>query len=135
MVSVYLRVLEDPTGVLWHNFVKWANPYRLSRGLMCFIQLRFEEGNGIRRTEKPGCYGLYEHHSTVPLLYQLLPKGTVSRFSLTSTVCEPQPRPFTKSRRKASVQQKASHWHSNGCFTTCEPPISPLVRTTLGRSR
>ena len=22
MVSVYVRVLEDPTGVLWHNFVK-----------------------------------------------------------------------------------------------------------------
>lgn len=22
MVSVFVRVLEDPTGVLWHNFVK-----------------------------------------------------------------------------------------------------------------
>ena len=22
VVSVYVRVLEDPTGVLWHNFVK-----------------------------------------------------------------------------------------------------------------
>jgi len=22
VVSVYMRVLEDPTGVLWHNFVK-----------------------------------------------------------------------------------------------------------------
>jgi len=23
-VTVFVRVLEDPTGVLWHNFVKWA---------------------------------------------------------------------------------------------------------------
>lgn len=24
-VSVFVRVLEDPTGVLWHNFVKYAS--------------------------------------------------------------------------------------------------------------
>lgn len=24
-VTVFVRVLEDPTGVLWHNFVKWAS--------------------------------------------------------------------------------------------------------------
>lgn len=23
-ITVYVRVLEDPTGVLWHNFVKWV---------------------------------------------------------------------------------------------------------------
>jgi len=27
VVSVYVRVLEDPTGVLWHNFVKCALSY------------------------------------------------------------------------------------------------------------
>ena len=24
-ITVFVRVLEDPTGVLWHNFVKWAH--------------------------------------------------------------------------------------------------------------
>jgi len=23
-ITVYVRVLEDPTGVLWHNFVKYV---------------------------------------------------------------------------------------------------------------
>ena len=27
MITVYVRVLEDPTGVLWHNFVKWVATY------------------------------------------------------------------------------------------------------------
>jgi ubiquitin carboxyl-terminal hydrolase 7 len=28
-VSVFVRVLEDPTGVLWHNFVKCASEFSL----------------------------------------------------------------------------------------------------------
>ena len=30
MVSVFVRVLEDPTGVLWHNFVKCVRSILLS---------------------------------------------------------------------------------------------------------
>jgi ubiquitin carboxyl-terminal hydrolase 7 len=28
-ITVFVRVLKDPTGVLWHNFVKWVvqSPY------------------------------------------------------------------------------------------------------------
>ena len=31
-VSVFVRVLEDPTGVLWHNFVKYASALMLPSG-------------------------------------------------------------------------------------------------------
>lgn len=28
-MTAYVRVLKDPTGVLWHNFVKWDRPHHL----------------------------------------------------------------------------------------------------------
>ena len=47
------------------------------RDLDHFFQLRFEEGNGLRRTEKPGRHVLYELPAAVSLLHPLLPEGMV----------------------------------------------------------
>lgn len=38
-VTVYVRVLEDPTGVLWHNFVKCVLTFPISGLLIYSIQL------------------------------------------------------------------------------------------------
>lgn len=38
-ITVFVRVLKDPTGVLWHNFVKYVKTYRDLRALTLFVKL------------------------------------------------------------------------------------------------
>lgn len=103
---------------------------RLFQCLM-YLQLRFKEGNWVRRIEKPGRYRAHQYHAAVPLLHQLLPKGIGSSFPLVLTFSEPSPRLFTKSRQNISVQRRVFHWHFNASSTIYRPLINPLVCTTL----
>ena len=98
---------------------------------MCFLQLRFEEGNWIPWTEKSGRYRLYQHYGTVSLLHQSPPKGVALSFLPVPIFSEPSPRLFTKSQQKINFRQGASYWHSNASSITCRPPINLLVCTAL----
>ena len=78
-VTVFVRVLKDPTGVLWHNFAKYLNSV-----LQCHLarayrdlrnQLRLEKGNRLCRVKKPRGNMLYEFTPTIPLLHPLLPSS------------------------------------------------------------
>lgn len=44
-VTAYVRIYKDPTGVLWHNFIKSVfEPHHLAK-LAKKMKLQFEKGN------------------------------------------------------------------------------------------
>ena len=70
-ITVYVRVLEDPTGVLWHNFVKYALYAMLNLDVSDNFQLRFEERNGLCWSQEPRGHVLYELSASVTLLHEI----------------------------------------------------------------
>ncbi len=58
-VTAYVRVLKDPTGVLWHNFINYDS----------------KKETGYVGLKKPGRHLLHELAPPVPLLHTLLPQS------------------------------------------------------------
>lgn len=86
VITAFVRVLKDPTGVLWHNFHKSVDfplcPFSpvpvLTPALTPGEQLRFQEVDRSRWTEEPGSYMLHELVASISLPHQQLPKGTLT---------------------------------------------------------
>jgi hypothetical protein len=78
-ISVFVRVLEDPTGVLWHNFVKLVLVSGRNVGwftdISSYTQLRLQEGDRLRWFEEPGSNMLHELSVTIIVLYPIFPKS------------------------------------------------------------
>ena len=76
-VSVFVRVLEDPTGVLWHNFVKFVfvTPLTLSTFDPFGSQLRLQKGDWICRIEESRRDMLHELVTPITVLYTIFPQG------------------------------------------------------------
>ena len=126
-ITVFVRVLEDPTGVLWHNFVKYVSFLCSScSSANMDAQLRLQEGDGLCRPEEPGRNMLHELPPSVIILYQLLPKGAL-RVGLASWRLLIATRLCTKFPQRKITRPKASPWHYKDCSTTCRRPISQSV--------
>ena len=74
-LTVYVRVLHDSTGVLWHNFVKCVVAKIALPSSLTHLQLRLQEGNWLYRIEKRRSYVLHEHPSPILIPHTLLPQG------------------------------------------------------------
>jgi hypothetical protein len=77
-ISVYIKVIKDPTGVLWHNFKKYVIKLKtaiISILIFIFFQLRFKSCHRLRRFTQSRCYMLYEFPTSISLFHQLLQKG------------------------------------------------------------
>lgn len=84
VITAFVRVLKDPTGVLWHNFHKCGEPAS-SRMIADGCQLRFEERDRTRRAQEPGRDLLHELPPSVPLPHQQLPQGAL-QFTLARSI-------------------------------------------------
>lgn len=76
-VTVFVRVLKDPTGVLWHNFQKYMASPPCDPVLICSVQLRFKERNWLRWPQESRRYMLYELPPAIPFLHSLFPTRTL----------------------------------------------------------
>lgn len=74
-VTAYVRVVKDPTGVLWHSFQKYAVPPLPIDEMLITPQLRLQTGNWDGRVEEPRRNVLSQLLIAVLVLYQRFPKG------------------------------------------------------------
>ena len=77
-ISAYVRIYKDPTGVLWHNFLKsvriglsYYDPAECSK-------LQFEEGDRHGGSEESGSNLLSQFAPSIALLHKCFSKGMVS---------------------------------------------------------
>ena len=75
-VTAYVRIYKDPTGVLWHNFIKlvFCPQYYFMR-LLRNLQLRLEKRDWYGGPEEPRCHLLFELTSPVALFHKRIPQG------------------------------------------------------------
>lgn len=78
IITAYVRVVKDPTGVLWHSFQKCVLSGRFDRVKLTFsfLQLRLEEGDWNGGIEEPGSYMLLELTFTIAVFHKCFPQGT-----------------------------------------------------------
>lgn len=73
MVTAYVRIVKDPTGVLWHSFQKYVTalsywPFLIPSNRSS--QLRFEERNWYGRSAKSRRNMLSELSASVIIFYK-----------------------------------------------------------------
>ena len=56
-ITAYVRILVDPTGVLWHNFVECVVVNIVLPCNLTHLQLRLQERNWLCRIDKSRSYG------------------------------------------------------------------------------
>lgn len=142
-VTAFVRVLKDPTGVLWHNFVKYVALFCLSsrapgpdsefsRSLLA--QLRLETVHRLRRSQESRSNMLHELAAPISFLHLLLPQGAFpsashpSRDALADHQSFGPCRPSTKYRPTTTSPAKVSPWRSKGSSTTSKRLTNPSVR-------
>ena len=71
-VTAYVRVVKDPTGVLWHSLQKYILPCSvcLDTQLIDSAQLRLQERDRDGRVEKSRCHLLPELSPSVPVFHE-----------------------------------------------------------------
>lgn len=83
-ITAYVRVVKDPTGVLWHSFQKYStfapSPFFCSCIELSDVveQLRLQERDRHGWPSKPGCHLLLELPPSIALLYQRFSEGMKS---------------------------------------------------------
>lgn len=74
MVTAYVRIVKDPTGVLWHSFQKYVTALSSRVCLIPLsnksIQLRFEERDWYGRSAKPRRDMLSQLSTSVIIFYK-----------------------------------------------------------------
>ena len=107
-VSAYVRIYKDPTGVLWHNFIKSVFHCVPIAHLSKSAQLQFEKGDWDGRPQESGRNMLPEFLASIIILYKCLPKGEVYIHSriplLTRLGCLPNT--YRKRIRTQNVKQR-----------------------------
>lgn len=74
-VTAYVRIYKDPTGVLWHNFLKSVLVCLSGRKAAKISKLQFQKGDRHGGSQKPGGNLLFELAPPITLLYKCIPKG------------------------------------------------------------
>jgi hypothetical protein len=75
-VTAYVRVVKDPTGVLWHSFQKYVIFSPLgATPISDQTQLRLQERNRYGGVAKPRSHLLSQLPSTIIIFYQRIQKG------------------------------------------------------------
>lgn len=78
-LTAYVRIVKDPTGVLWHNFVKYVANHSWKEALSNLVlQLRLKERDRSSRFEESRRNMLPQLPSTVAILYKFFPQGKAS---------------------------------------------------------
>lgn len=73
MVTAYVRIVKDPTGVLWHSFQKYVAYHKFALLILSSnsaLQLRLEEGNWHGRFAQPGCNMLSQLSTSIIVFYE-----------------------------------------------------------------
>ena len=74
MVTAYVRIVKDPTGVLWHSFQKYVTMLSYWPFLNTLsnkrLKLRLKERNRYGRSAKPGRDMLSELPTSVIVFYK-----------------------------------------------------------------
>ena len=78
-VTVFVRVIKDPTGVLWHNFAKYSNPFLalILHLLIVSSATRYDskKETGYVGLKKPRGDSLHECSPAISFLYPILPSS------------------------------------------------------------
>ena len=80
-VTAYIRIYKDPTGVMWHNFIKFVFADGLQRLVAKAWQLQLEEGNWHGRHEESRSHLLSQLAIAIIIFYQCISEGICSWLS------------------------------------------------------
>ena len=74
-VSAYVRIYKDPTGVLWHNFIKSVPLYLSSTIATNYSKLQFQKGDWDGRSQESRGYLLSQFVTPIVIFHEFFSKG------------------------------------------------------------